>query len=164
MIISWLPFCLGLNLPFYKINILGVFLLSILGIFLIEMLQRYKQYSWSLWVSLITVYFCIILILDLLGIIPEGLFGVSLPIVFYFLKGRKIARLIGASLVLLLMSSMDLLVGVDGLVYFIQFFSLFSIILIALYNENKGKINLKYLFYIGYPTHLIIYYLITLII
>ena len=43
---------------------------------------------------------------------------------------------------------------------------LFSIIgaifvLIALYNNKKGKLNLKYLFYIGYPAHLMIYIVIS---
>jgi hypothetical protein len=35
--------------------------------------------------------------------------------------------------------------------------------LLALYNGKRGKYNLKYLFYIFYPTHLVAIYVISLL-
>ena len=35
--------------------------------------------------------------------------------------------------------------------------------LIELYNGKKGKYNLKYMFYLFYPTHLLIFWLIKLL-
>ena len=43
-------------------------------------------------------------------------------------------------------------------------FSLLVIPLLLMYNEKRGKYNLKYLFYIFYPVHLIVIYLIYLLI
>lgn len=39
-----------------------------------------------------------------------------------------------------------------------QWYSLFSLAILALYNGNKGKLNTKYFFYIFYPLHLAILY------
>lgn len=44
-----------------------------------------------------------------------------------------------------------------------QFFSYFSLIFIGLYNRERGKINLKYFFYLFYPLHVAILYLFSLI-
>ena len=46
----------------------------------------------------------------------------------------------------------------------ISAWSLLSIPILLLYNGKKGKWNLKYLFYIFYPAHLIVLYLIELLI
>lgn len=45
-----------------------------------------------------------------------------------------------------------------------QIFSLLSIPLLYLYSGQRGKYNMKYFFYIFYPTHLVILYIIKLII
>lgn len=41
-----------------------------------------------------------------------------------------------------------------------QWYSLAALILLALYNGEKGKYNIKYLFYIYYPMHLAVIYVI----
>ncbi len=46
----------------------------------------------------------------------------------------------------------------------IQLFSLFAVPLIAMYNGNPGKVRMKYFFYVFYPAHLAILYLIAAII
>ena len=43
-----------------------------------------------------------------------------------------------------------------------QFYSLFSLILIALYNGKKGKVNFKYGFYVFYPLHLVVLWVIAI--
>ena len=46
----------------------------------------------------------------------------------------------------------------------IQWFSLVSVALVLWYNGKRGKYNLKYLFYVYYPLHLAVIYLLKLII
>ncbi len=46
----------------------------------------------------------------------------------------------------------------------IEWFCMFSLIPIALYNGERGKLNLKYFFYIFYPAHLVILYGLSMII
>ena len=38
----------------------------------------------------------------------------------------------------------------------IQYYSLFAIILLLLYSGKRGKVNMKYFFYLFYPLHLVI--------
>ena len=39
-----------------------------------------------------------------------------------------------------------------------QWFSLFSLLLLASYNGQRGKLNLKYFFYVFYPLHIVVLY------
>lgn len=84
--------------------------------------------------------------------VDYGFWGVMVPVFVYFAKGRK-QKLLAflAGLVLLAMSS-----GV------LQWYSLISVLIVACYDGTRGKKNLKYLFYIYYPAHLVILYLIGL--
>ena len=82
--------------------------------------------------------------------IDYGLPGVIVPLLIYFGQ-NKWERLIFATAGLILLA-------IDSGA--IQWFSLLSIPLLALYNGNRGKANLKYLFYIYYPLHLAAIYLI----
>lgn len=162
-LISWLPFCLAFDLPFYKSNIIGIFLLSILGMYLFEKLRQNKK-VWTFWVSFIILYLTVVLVLDFAEIIPEGIFGVLLPLMFFVFREKPVAKFCSASIVLVLMSSIAFLDGVQGLVDFRQFFSLLALVLIFFYNGEKGKANLKYLFYIGYPAHLSIIYIFSVLV
>jgi hypothetical protein len=46
----------------------------------------------------------------------------------------------------------------------LQWASLLSVPLLALYNQKRGKYNIKLLFYIFYPAHLAVIYLISVLI
>lgn len=86
--------------------------------------------------------------------VDYGALGVFLPIAVYYVRG-KAAKLTAAFTVLTVMA------------YFsgaVQWFALLAIPLLALYNGKRGKYNLKYMFYIFYPTHLAAIYLIGLLI
>ena len=55
-------------------------------------------------------------------------------------------------------------VASSSVVFFIINLGLFLIIpLLYLYNGKKGKCNLKYLFYVFYPAHLIILFFVNLL-
>lgn len=86
--------------------------------------------------------------------ISYGLYGVLLP-VFAFMGKNKWQSLALFSVGLVLMN-IDL--------GWIQWYSLLTLPLLALYNGKRGKHKLKYLFYIFYPSHLAALYLIGLFI
>lgn len=83
--------------------------------------------------------------------IDYGIFGVLLPVFVYLAGENKYRKIvfIAAGLVLL---ALDM----GG----IQWYSLICLALLFLYSGERGRLNLKYLFYIYYPLHLIIIYMI----
>lgn len=85
-------------------------------------------------------------------ILDYTVLGVFLPVVIYYSKGKWL-KLIVAFIALLLLA-----------IYYggIQYYSLISIVLLALYNGQRGKAKLKYAFYVFYPLHLVIIYAIQL--
>jgi len=85
--------------------------------------------------------------------VDYGFWGVMLPPVVYFCKNKTQKAI--AFTIMLILVSLDL----GG----IQLYSLLSIPLIVLYNGKRGKLNLKYLFYMYYPLHLAVIYLIEVI-
>ncbi|MBR5614713.1 MAG: hypothetical protein IKW64_05375 [Clostridia bacterium] len=77
-------------------------------------------------------------------------FGVLVPIAVYVVDSWRDKLFMFAF-------SLVLLAGYFG---GIQWFSLLTVPLLAVYNERRGKANLKYFFYIYYPLHLAVIYLI----
>ena len=141
------------------LNVLITFSLSVITIFCIDYFVKHKNlYSISIFIifSVIIVFVCVI--------VPEyfsfhdfevdyGLWGVLLPVAIH-LANNKTERIFFTITILLIMS----------LIYGgIQIYSILSIPLLILYNGKRGKVNLKYLFYIFYPTHLVMIYAIRML-
>ncbi len=85
--------------------------------------------------------------------VDYGFFGILLPVLIWLGKDKwQCIVLCGIGLVLLSIGTP------------VQWFSLLTLPLLALYNGTRGKMKLKYLFYIYYPTHLALIYLISLLI
>ena len=141
------------------LNILFTFILSLGIIYFIEM---FKRHSISGMLGVAGV-FLVSAIGSILGMVDYGLLGVLLPAIFYFINLKELKFFI-AGLVLVLISLKSIIFS--GVIFenFIQLFSLFSLVLIWFYNGEKGKINLKYFFYIFYPVHLGIILLIKILI
>ena len=139
-------------------NILITFSLSILLIYAIDNALTKQSTAACVLASgiLLAVYFLCQILPKLLPNtdygICYGFFGVLLPI-FTFLGKDKKQKLILTALGQIAMN-MDL--------GDIQWYCLFSLIPLALYDGTRGKRKLKYLFYIYYPAHLAILYLIGL--
>ena len=74
-----------------------------------------------------------------------------LPVLLYYTKGR-LPKAIGMAVLLIAMSFVS--------VHSTQWVSLVAVLLLALYNGKRGKANLKYLFYVFYPLHLVVLFLI----
>lgn len=83
--------------------------------------------------------------------IDYGWYGVLLPVVFAIIKSRA-GKLTGSALLLILLSLEH---------QEIQWYSLLALPLIALYNGKRGRYGWKYFFYIYYPLHLAVIYLIS---
>lgn len=84
--------------------------------------------------------------------VDYGLFGVLLPVLIWLGKSKwQSIFLCGVGLVLLSRGGTT------------QWFSLLSLPLLALYNGNRGTPKLKYLFYIYYPAHLVLIWLVGLV-
>lgn len=97
-----------------------------------------------------------VFILTLYVDVDYGFFGVMLP-VFTNLFQEKGKRFVMFSACLLALC-IDLTT-----VFPLQYWSLLTIPLIALYNGKPGKYRMKYFFYIFYPAHMVLLYVLSMI-
>ena len=85
--------------------------------------------------------------------IDYGIWGILLPVLIFFGRDRLSSLALTAfGLLLLCLQS-----GGN------QWFCLAALPLLALYNGTRGKRPMKYLFYIYYPAHLAVIYLLSLV-
>ena len=80
--------------------------------------------------------------------VDYGIWGVLLPVIVYF-GGRDIAAFAIGTLLLCL--------SLGGL----QWWSMLTVPLIALYNGQRGRHRLGWIFYLYYPAHLVVIYAIS---
>ena len=90
-----------------------------------------------------------------------GLWGILFPVAVYFLPNR-LSRVLGMGM-LLLIRAIHYTVFPQGTLGILQWFSLVSVLLLALYNGERGRAKMKYVFYIFYPAHLVILYAIEML-
>ncbi len=137
-------------------NILVTFGLSIIMIPAIDSFLEKKNLlsaSVALITSAAVVLICLVLPkLPFMGDfhINYGLAGVLFPVAVYFAPNKPLKWLASA----VMMALLSLMSG--G----VQWFCFLALPLLMFYNGKRGKANLKYLFYIFYPVHLVVIYLI----
>lgn len=85
--------------------------------------------------------------------VDYGFWGVMLPVCVYCARDRRL-RLAATAVCLALVSN------AYG---WVQWFSLLSLPLLALYNGQRGKWKMKYFFYLYYPTHLVILHFLQMV-
>ena len=85
--------------------------------------------------------------------IDYGFFGILTP-VFIYIGKSKLEKISMAAFALVLVAS-----ALGG----VQWYALLAIPLLIIYNGERGKMKLKNLFYIYYPAHLAVIYLIGLV-
>ena len=140
-------------------NILITFSLSIILIFCTENYKNKKVKASGVILSFaVSTVFIISILLPVIFIdqgfvIDYGICGVLLPVAIFYAPDKLRKLIFSAGLLMLL--TFDLGGG-------IQWWSLLSIPLLALYNQKRGKYNIKPLFYMFYPVHLVVIYLISL--
>lgn len=83
--------------------------------------------------------------------VDYGFFGVMLPVFTSLFSDRKQKMVMFSACLIALCIDMT-----DS--FMIQYWSLLTIPLLAIYNGKKGKYSMKYFFYIFYPLHLAVLY------
>ena len=116
-------------------------------------MEKRNVFSWAMAaVGILAVFFITeILPVILAGTdfsVDYGFLGVILPVAICCgrTKGEKLC------------AAAAILFAMGWQLGILQWFSLFSLPLLALYNGQRGKRKLKYFFYIYYPAHLVIIY------
>lgn len=132
-------------------SILITFSLSIVLIYSIQWAQKQPGLRWVVcaFIFLLIAFVCEGLPRLLPGTdfaIDYGFSGVLVP-VFVFLGTTYLERMTGAAIGLLFVS-----MHTGG----VQWFGFASLLLLACYHGKRGTMNLKYLFYIYYPLHLVV--------
>lgn len=136
--------------PYYQC-ILVTFSLSVIMIYAVDLASKKQNVLTLALMGAVfcgVVYVCSFLPNDLPGLnyrIDYGLLGVLLPVLIYMGRNKSEKLLLAA-------------VGLTALALTTnssQWYALLSLPLLALYNGKKGKMKLKYLFYLYYPLHLV---------
>ena len=132
------------------LNILLTFSCSILLIYALQAMYRAKNWKREfLWSVIFTAGVIAALAMDRLLTIDYGFWGIMVPVFVAFaqVKGKT-----GSKLPVLMMLVGLLFLGAD--LGGIQHYALLSVPVLLLYNGQRGKVNMKYFFYIFYPVHL----------
>jgi hypothetical protein len=143
----------------FYLNILITLCLSILIIYSIDFYKRSnKKFSLLLPIAIIlTIVLSDYILANIIKPagyhLEYGMAGVLLPVLIYIFKSHKqklFATLFGLILLSLSLNSL-------------QFWCLLALIPLTLYNQKAGKYRLKWLFYLYYPLHLAVIYIIRLL-
>ena len=155
-LVSEIPFNLGMNaaarhFSFFNLQYQSVFCTLLLGILAIWCAQSIRQAVSLRWLGIALAVLSSLVFLALGAILKTdyGAYGVFLILLFYYVPVRYRA-IVGICSALVFLP-------LEG---FIAFFTAFSAIPIALYEEKKKKMG-KYWFYVFYPAHLLILAVIT---
>ena len=149
-------------------GILVTFSLAIITIYAIDGILKPKK-LWTVLASIASLAFVGVFVFVLPKLlvgtdfdIDYGLWGILLPVAVYYLPSR-LWRVVGMA-VLLLVRAIHYTVFSFGTLGTLQWYALISVALLALYNGERGRAKMKYVFYIFYPAHLVILYGIAIVI
>lgn len=139
--------------------ILITFSLSVVLISVLDDSLKKKNF-WTLCLlggTFLTVcYICVFLPGDIPHLafdVDYGIYGVLLPVLIYMGRSKREKLLLAA------MGLVPMAIHYGWL----QWFSLGSLLLLALYNGQRGRAKLKYLFYIYYPAHIGVFALLAVL-
>lgn len=169
-IVSQYPYMLAFGKTILELNVLFTFALSLILLMLIDRFQhRQKQTtgdgSSTLNILFIFAYVILLIVLSLFVKINYSWYGILLPAVFYVFRDKgSIKYTYFAILTILFTLWLLIFTSFRDFTNYTQIFALLCIPLFMMYNGNKGKYNLKYIFYTFYPVHLLSLFLISLII
>lgn len=131
------------------------FSLSILAISLLQRLYREKNKKNLLLYSLLCILFLFFMLfllypphfMDPYGLVLDyGAYPFLIPIVLYFIPTKEWR----------ILSMIPILFFLSLEFAWEQRFAFLALPILTLYNGQRGKVNLKYFFYIAYPLHLIL--------
>ncbi len=143
-------------------GILVTFSLAIITIYAIDGLIKSKK-LWGRLAALGAIAFVAVFVFALPRLLvgtdfdlDYGLWGILLPVAVYFLPNRT-WRIVGVA-ALLVVRAIHYTVLPAGSLGLLQWFSLCTVPLLALYSGERGRAKMKYVFYIFYPAHLVLLY------
>ncbi|MCM1287810.1 MAG: conjugal transfer protein TraX [Clostridium sp.] len=158
-LISQIPFSLAIYKAPFSFSSLNVFFTLCMGLICVILLDSYRNHIIQekhtaseyrpMSVQTALIFICIIGItaLSVLLNTDYSIFGILLILVFYIFRDKPVKILIAMLICIFLFENPR------------ELFALISIIPIALHNGKKGP-SIKYTFYMYYPLHLTILYLI----
>ena len=158
----------ALNSSRFSLNIFFTFILSMALLYLVDKIRENKSTAFINSIFIIDIIM-LILLLNGIGItVSYGLYGVMLPVViylFYNLSFRKRIIMWCIVAIMMILQWLSYFITIQNISTnsFVELFALLAIPLLCLYNGQRGKFNLKWLFYIFYPTHILLIYLISLL-
>ena len=144
-LLSEIPYDLAIMGSVLEFSHQNVFFTLFFGVLMLYVMSRMKNMLMQYAVVLVAVFVCRFLHTDYSSI------GVLLVFIFYVLRQRKAEKLLITGLIFL------------GLTGGLQFYALLALPLIALYNGEQGP-KMKAFFYLFYPAHLLILYIVHLIV
>lgn len=155
-IISQIPYILFLSAfnGGFHLNILFTLILGLISITIYEKLDnKYLGIFLVVLCCIIAQYFYF----------DYGWFGIATIFIFHIFKDKKAFMNLSFILMAFIYYFSKYLISLNLIYLFIIFFCILALIPINLYNKKKGK-NIKYLFYIFYPLHLIVLYILSFVI
>ncbi len=163
-------FYLAFNGGYYSFNIFFTFLFSLIIMFLTDKIKNNKSLG-ILFATFIVTIIVSIYCLSLLNInVDYGVFGVLLPVVFYLFYhlesdwAKPTCFLLAGLLLIAIWLNGFLKSTVINFNSYVGLFAILSLIILLFYNGKKGRRSYKWLFYIFYPVHMFVLYLISLIV
>lgn len=160
----------------FSLSIFMIFSISIVLIYLYDYIHKYSvdileceekcNKKFALWILFIFLFFLLIvgtIILD--NITPYlkdgyGYQGVLIPVIIYIVMKLSNRNLLITLIVLAIVLAISALMRKE----FYNFYSIISVVILFFYNGTRGKYNLKYFFYIFYPAHIALIYLVNILI
>lgn len=140
--------------------ILVTFTLSIILICMLDFAREKKKlWAWAVAALVLVAVICVTYIVPRRFRIRDfgvdyGIVGVLVP-VFIYLGRNKLEKLVLTAFILCVLC-MDY--------HGIQWYCLLALPLLALYNGERGKMKMKYLFYFYYPLHLVVIHFLSYVI
>lgn len=144
-LLSEIPYDLAVTGKVLEFSHQNVFFTLFLGVMMLYIMSKAKNIIVQYSVVIATVFLCKFLHTDYRNI------GVLLVFIFYVFRQRKAEKLLLVGLIFL------------GLTGGLQLYALLALPLIALHNGEQGP-KMKAFFYLFYPAHLLILYLVHLIV
>ena len=144
-LLSEIPFDLAFTGKVFEFSHQNIFFTLFFGVLMLYTMSRMKNIVIQYATVLVTIFVCQFLHTDYSSI------GVLLVFVFYVFRQRKVEKLLIAGFIFFALTG--------GL----QLYALLAFPLITLHNGEQGP-KLKAFFYLFYPAHLLILYLVHLIV
>ena len=154
--------CQVVSFAFTRSLMMGIFVTFSLSILLIMLLKNARQKQTA--GAKLLFFLAVAAVLFITEVLPQllqgtdfgvdyGFIGVALPVCVYAVRGKWLKLAVSAVVLSLLAYS-----GWVG-----QWLALLALPLLALYNGQRGKWKLKWLFYLYYPAHLAILWLLAVV-